>query len=123
MASVSGVDRGCASDLPPDMPKPAANQTFGSKSSFWQQMKKTHQKLFLEDGLYCWRQKEIKNKIVGGKSLFAGNAGFNISGGKSLTHPLQFHVHELRLVAFELAIDARCIYPNGIRHTAPFPIE
>ena len=32
--------RGCVSDLPPDMPKPAANQAFGTKSSFWQQMEK-----------------------------------------------------------------------------------
>ena len=35
----------------------------------------------------------------------------------------QFHVHKLSLVAFERAIDACWIYPNGIRHTAPFPIE
>jgi hypothetical protein len=34
------TSRGCVSDLPPDMLKPAANQAFGSKSSFWQQMKK-----------------------------------------------------------------------------------
>ena len=32
--------RGCVTDLPPDMLKPAANQAYGSKSSFWQQMKK-----------------------------------------------------------------------------------
>ena len=36
--------RGCFSDLPPDMLKPAANQAFGSKSSFWQQMKKNLKK-------------------------------------------------------------------------------
>ena len=56
-----GHHRGCVSDLPPDMLKPAANQAFGSKSSFWQQMKnekvKIHQKLFSEDGLDFWRQK------------------------------------------------------------------
>ena len=50
------ANRWCFSDLPPDMQKPAANHAFGSKSSFWQQMKKhTHQKLFSEDGLYFWR--------------------------------------------------------------------
>ena len=31
--------RGCFSDLPPDMLKPAENQAFGSKSSVWQQTK------------------------------------------------------------------------------------
>ena len=71
--------RGCVSDLPPDMLKPAANQAFGNKSCFWQQMKKKVkrklQKLFSEDGLYFWQQRKIHKK-VGGKSLFAGNAGF-----------------------------------------------
>ena len=52
--------KGCFSDLPPNMMKPVANQAFGNKSSFWQQVKKNqkkHQKLFSEDGLYFWRQK------------------------------------------------------------------
>ena len=37
-------DTGCVNDLPPYMLKPAANQAYGSKSSFWQQMKKMNKK-------------------------------------------------------------------------------
>ena len=59
------MNRGCASDLPPDMLKPATNQAFGSKSSLWQQVNKTkknkkHQQLFPEDSLYFWRQNKFK---------------------------------------------------------------
>ena len=84
--------RGCFNDLPPDMLKRAANQALGSKSRFWQQMKKKEKrkqtpKVFPEDGLYFWRQKNPK-KEIGGKSLLAGNAGLSISGSKSLKHPL-----------------------------------
>ena len=53
----------------------AANQAFGSKlKNYWK---------FSEDGRYFWRQQKFK-KEVGGKSLFARNAGFRISGSKSL---------------------------------------
>jgi hypothetical protein len=36
---------------------------------------------------FIFGDKEFK-KTVGGKSFFAGNAGFSISGSKSLAHPL-----------------------------------
>ena len=85
--------RGCFSDLPPDMLKPATNQAFGSKSSFWQQIKnnthKTPKVIFGRRPLFLATRKSPQQK-VGGKSLFAGNACFSISGSKSLKHPLRF---------------------------------
>ena len=90
--------RGCVSDLPPDMLKPAANQAFGNKSSFWANKKsKKNSKSYFRKTVFIFGNKKIHKKEVGGKSLFAGNAGFSISGSKSLTHPLkgakipQFH--------------------------------
>ena len=77
------------------MLKPAANQAFGTKSSFWQQMKelKNSKKYFWHYLFFFGRRplflatKKLQ-KQVGGKSLFAVNAGFSISGSKSLTHLL-----------------------------------
>ena len=68
-----------------------------SKSSFWQQIKlwaanekeETPKVIFGRRPFFSATQK--LKKIVGGKSLFAGNAGFSISGSKSLTHPLANH--------------------------------
>ena len=40
------------------MMKPAANQAFGSKSSFWQQMKKNTPKVIFGRRPYFWRPKK-----------------------------------------------------------------
>ena len=110
--------RGCFSDLPPNMMKPAANQAFGSRSSFWQQMKKNLQKLFSEDGLYFWRQKNLPPK-VGGKSLFAGNAGFIIFGSKSLKRPLTSPPH-FHVMAKRGQIERRERKDQSIRNKKPY---
>ena len=71
-----------------------------SKSSFWQQIKL----LAANEKKEKWKKKNTKSHLrkkafffdddpplpkVGGKSLFAGNAGFSICGSKSLKHTLQ----------------------------------
>ena len=54
-------------------------------------IKKTPKVIFGRRSLFL-ATKKIHKKRVGGKSLFAGNAGFSISGSKSLTHPLNKEV-------------------------------
>ena len=57
--------RGCVSDLPPDMLKPAANQAFGSKSSFWQQMKikeKKNSKSYFRKTVFIFGNKKNSQK-------------------------------------------------------------
>ena len=84
-------------EITPKCPEGVPRQWFAaryaetcSKSSFWQQMKKKSKRFIFGRRPLFLATKRIK-KTVGGKSIFAGNAGFSISGSRSLAHPLSAH--------------------------------